>query len=246
MKNIENWLPTKFDFRRGKLKASKHSKQVCASSRLITNLIGKFYQRELTNHAKGKLLDLGCGYVPLYSAYKDLIDDNYCVDWADSIHKNDFLDLIADLNEPLEIDSQSFDTIVLSDVLEHIRKPELLWNEMYRVLKKEGKLLMNVPFYYWLHEEPYDYFRYTKHALKAMAEEAGFKIISINPIGGVPEVLADIFSKNIKVIPLIGKPIVKFIQWSTWIFIHTGLGRKYSKKSANKFPYGYTVIAEKI
>jgi hypothetical protein len=42
-----------------------------------------------------------------------------------------------------------------------------------------------------------------------------------------------------------GSPLVRFIQWSTWVFVHTGIGRKISNKMAKKFPLGYTVIVEK-
>jgi len=95
-------------------------------------------------------------------------------------------------------------------------------------------------------EEPHDYFRYTEFALQSMTEEAGMKVLSLKATGGAPEIIADVFAKNLKVIPLIGIPLVRFIQWSTWVFIHTRMGRKISTKTAKKFPLGYTVIAEKI
>ena len=103
MKNKENWLPTKFVYRNGKLKASRDKKEVAVSSRLATNITAEFYQKELSNYARGKLLDLGCGNVPLYATYKDLVEDNFCVDWQDSMHLNKYLDLNADLNKPLEL-----------------------------------------------------------------------------------------------------------------------------------------------
>ena len=246
MKNKENWLPTKFVYRNGKLKASRDKKEVTVSSRLATNITAEFYQKELSNYAKGKLLDLSCGNVPLYATYKDLVEDNFCVDWQDSMHLNKYLDLNADLNKPLELSDNEFDVIITSSVLEHIRRPELMMSEMARVLKPKGVMLLNVPFYYCIHEEPHDYFRYTEFALQSMTEEVGMKVLSLKATGGAPEIIADIFAKNLKVIPLIGKPLVRFIHWSTWVFVHTGIGRKISNKTAKKFPLGYTVIAEKV
>ncbi|HRF81361.1 MAG TPA: methyltransferase domain-containing protein, partial [Flavobacteriales bacterium] len=77
----------------------------------------------------------------------------------------------------------SFDTIILSDVLEHIRKPEALVKEMYRILAPGGQVIMNVPFYYGLHEQPFDYYRYTQFALRAITEDAGFAVVELEAIG---------------------------------------------------------------
>ena len=105
---------------------------------------------------------------------------------------------------------------------------------------------MNIPFYYWLHEQPYDYFRYTKFALKAMAEEGGFKVVSLNSIGGVPEILTDIVAKNIRVIPLIGNVAAMILQWIIKYFSNTRIGKKISVKTGEVFPLGYVLVAEKI
>ena len=56
---------------------------------------------------------------------------------------------------------------------------------------------MNVPFYYWLHERPHDYYRYTEYALRRFAETAGFNFLLIKTLGGVPEIIADILAKNL-------------------------------------------------
>lgn len=245
MQNIQAWKPTKFQFRRGKWRASSNASEVGISSRLVANIIAENYERSLKEHARGKLLDLGCGNVPLYACYKDYIEDNWCVDWDNSLHSNQFLDQIADLNQPLEMDDNQFDTIILSSVLEHIRKPELLISEMSRILKPGGKALLNQPFMYWLHEVPHDYYRYTEYALKSMLEDHGFELISIEPYGGVPEVLTDIWAKTTAAIPFVGKPYAAFIQWCTLVFVRTRFGKKISKKTARKIPLGYFVVAQK-
>jgi SAM-dependent methyltransferase len=69
---------------------------------------------------------------------------NVCVDWSNSLHGNDFLDAECDLTKDLPFADASFDSILLSDVLEHIPTPERLWREMARLLKPEGKLLLFV------------------------------------------------------------------------------------------------------
>lgn len=81
MKNKDLWKPSKFVYKRGNLIASRDPNEVGIGSRLISDIIAAIYNKNLKLHAKGKLLDLGCGKVPLYNSYKDYISDNICVDW---------------------------------------------------------------------------------------------------------------------------------------------------------------------
>jgi len=246
MKNETLWIPTKFIFKKGKLRASSNKVHVGISSRLITNIIAKFYDSRLKKYASGKLLDLGCGNVPLYEAYKPYVTDVFCVDWENSCHKSSFLDLQTDLNHVLPLKSSQFDTIICSDVLEHIRKPNLLWKEMSRTIKTNGVLIMNVPFFYWLHEEPFDFYRYTEHSLRAMAEENDFEILELVAYGGVPEILADITSKFIIKVPYIGNVSAKLIQGVVSLFLKSRIGKKMSVSSSKEFPFGYFLIGKKI
>ncbi|MBW6482220.1 MAG: hypothetical protein K0B10_04080 [Vicingaceae bacterium] len=78
-----------------------------------------------------------------------------------------------------------------------------------------------------------------------MLEDAGFKVLKLEPMGGVPEIMTDIFCKNALAVPVIGKPIVLLSQFITRLFLKTGIGKKVSKKTAEKFPLGYFVVVEK-
>lgn len=245
MQNRENWQASKYVYRKGKLTASRNPKEVSVSSRLIVDLIADFYDRSLERHAKGTLLDLGCGKVPLYAAYREYVDDNVCVDWGNSLHKNSYLDHEVDLTERLPFEEGQFDTIILSDVLEHIPVPELLWSEMTRVLAARGKIIMNVPFYYWLHEAPYDFYRYTEFALRRFAENNGLAVVELQPLGGAPEVIADVLAKNLVRLPRIGRPLAAGAQGLGAGFIRTGFGKRVSEGTGRSFPLGYCMVAEK-
>ncbi len=137
---------------RGRLRSSRDTNEVSLSSRLVTDLTARWYQAHLAQHARGRLLDLGCGKIPLFEAYRNYVSENVCVDWGNSLHRNNHLDIECDLTQPLPFAAGEFDTIILSDVLEHIPEPQQLWREMARVLSAQGRILLNVPFFYWLHE----------------------------------------------------------------------------------------------
>lgn len=245
MKNIDRWRPTKYVWKGNKLRASRDSRMVSISSRLMTDITASFYQQHLPNHAKGKLADLGCGNVPFFHVYKEYVSENICVDWPGSLHKNEYLDYECDLNKPLPLESNQFDTIVISEVLEHIANPELIWQEMTRILKPGGKIILSVPFLYKIHEAPHDYFRYTEFALKNFAHKNNLTIVALKPFGGLPEVLTDIYAKNLLKLPLIGKKIAALTQWICAKFVNTGYGKKVSARTAEAYPLGYFMIVEK-
>ena len=211
----------------------------------MTDITAEFYQRFLPKYARGKLADLGCGNVPFYFVYKDLVSENTCVDWPNTAHKNQYLDQECDLNQPLPFPAHEFDTIVISEVLEHIANPELIWAEMARILKPGGKVLLSVPFLYKIHEAPYDYYRYTRFALENFASKNNLKVLELKTFGGLPEVLADIFSKNLIKLPAIGNALARFTQYLCWIFVHTKFGKRMSVNSGVAYPLGYFMVVEK-
>jgi len=88
MKNRNLWKPSKFVYLKKKLIASRDPKEVGISSRLGADIVAKEYHDQLPLFAKGKMLDLGCGKVPLFETYKNFVSDNICIDWANSSHKN--------------------------------------------------------------------------------------------------------------------------------------------------------------
>jgi len=245
MKNQDQWKPTKYIFKNASLVSSKNPNFVNPFSRLMADIVASYYQPALKKHAKGILLDLGCGKVPLYQAYQPFIEENICVDWTKSLHDSDHLDLECDLNEPLPFHNRYFDTVVLSDVLEHLYQPDALVLEIHRILKPGGHLIMNVPFLYWIHEGPHDYYRFTEFALKKYIEHSGLTLVQLEPIGGAFEVVADIFSKMATRIPFFKSTLVTLIQFFSSIFYQSRLGRTIKNSTAPIFPYGYFLVAKK-
>jgi SAM-dependent methyltransferase len=244
MKNKDRWAPTKFVYRNGRLAASRDPREVNPGSRLMADTIAALYQRHLPEFARGRLIDLGCGSVPLFATYRDHVSDTVCVDWGESFG-NEYLDRECDLSKPLPFDANEFDTVILSDVLEHIPTPEELWREMHRILRPNGVAFVNTPFYYWVHGEPHDFYRYTCFALERFARQTGFDVVLLKPIGGSPEVLTDLIARHVAFVPIIGRPCATLLQEITRLAVRTRLGRRFSEYSAQKFPFGYFMVARK-
>lgn len=245
MNNAADWKPTKFvpDVH-GSLKASRTA--VGPASRLIADRVAAFYDGAIPAHVAGDLLDLGCGHAPLYATYKDHAQSVTLVDWQNSLHQNPHLDYVHDLNEPLTMFADSsFDTIIMSDVLEHLARPSQLLAEARRVLRPAGCLLLNVPFLYWLHEQPHDYYRYTRFGLEWLLSETDLQVLSLTSIGGAPEVIGDITGKLLSRVPVAGRMLVTSTYYITYGFVASVLGAYASRLTREQFPLGYAVVARR-
>ncbi|MGL4909120.1 MAG: class I SAM-dependent methyltransferase [Bacteroidales bacterium] len=245
MKNSEKWQASQIICNQHKFAINTKSNYIWAASILATKLKLYFYAKYIPLHTFGNLIDLGCGQVPLYQIYKPYTLTQTCVDWENSLHKNELLDFNCNLNQKLPIKDNTYDTVILSDVLEHIQKPQQLLNDIHRILTTKGVLLLNVPFYYGIHESPYDYYRYTEFALKDLLTTAGFINIQIFHIGGILDVWADITAKLLIRIPLIGKIMAKIIQFLVSIFGKTKIGQKIRKGTSPSAPLGYFCVVKK-
>ena len=211
---------------------------------MVADLVASFYDETVPLHARGRLLDFGCGKAPLYGHYARYVDKAVRVDWGNSLHGNPYIDVEHDLTQPMPFEDGAFDTIICSDVLEHLPVPENAWSEMARVLAPGGVLILNVPFYYWLHEEPYDYYRYTRHALTRFAEQAGLEVLSLRPLGGAPEVLLDILGKLLSR-GRWGRKVAAAVPASYKAAMRVGRFRRLSARTGNSFPIGYGMVARK-
>ena len=245
MRNPHLWRPTRFVLRGGRLRASRDPSVVGVGSRLAVDCVARLYSEHVPRHCSGRLLDLGCGQVPLHQVYAPFVERSVCVDWPSSHHASPCLDAAVDLSEPLPFRAQSFDTVLASDVVEHVPDPRLLWREMARVTRPGGKLLLNVPFFYWIHEAPHDYYRYTEFALRLLSEEVGFRVLHLEAIGGLREVLVDITAKRLAKKPLLGKPLASALQGACLWFGRTAWGAARSRKTGRAYPLAYFLVAER-
>jgi SAM-dependent methyltransferase len=151
--------------------------------------------RLVAPQAHGKLLDVGCGQKPYYDIFAPHVSEYVGIEHAPAFAETASSsegargpDIIYD-GDRMPLGDDSFDTVLCVQVLEHTPKPQVLLNEIARVLRPGGLLIISVPFSFRLHEEPHDYFRYTPHGLRSMLEAAGLEVTSTLQQGGLWRVL---------------------------------------------------------
>ena len=246
MQNIQDWRPTKFVRTARGLRGSRIPTHVSISSQFMVDVVAPHYERAIRGHAHGRLLDMGCGHVPLYDTYRDLVSENICIDWLNTAHVNPFLDHTVDLTAVLPFEIASFDTVLLTDVLEHIPEPMHLVSEIARILRPGGKLILGVPFFYWLHEVPHDYYRYTEFALRRFCQLSGLHVIDIVTYGGLPEIALDLSSKALNFFPHPLAALLRPLHMVASRLCQTKAVRKLSDRTKSSFPLGYVLSAQKI
>lgn len=130
------------------------------------------YMKELSGK---KVLEVGCA-MNTYSTYCNATNTIVRTD----VKPSPRVDRVEDVTS-LSFENNSFDVIILSNVLEHVYYFQKAVDECFRVLKRGGEIVVIVPFLFPLHDEPGDYWRFSQHALQKLFEK--FSFVKIENIG---------------------------------------------------------------
>lgn len=121
----------------------------------------------------------------------------------------------------------SIDSFICVTVLEHISDPWKAIHEIHRCLKPSGRVLLVVPFMYFQHGDPNDFFRFSSSALSKMLE--GFNILRFQHLGGRLSTISLLLQNRI-MLPF------------GWLFFIISC---FFEKVPNDCPMLYAVLAEK-
>jgi SAM-dependent methyltransferase len=146
----------------------------------IEDAVAKFAQ---SLDPGARVLDAGAGegnYKRYFSKQR------YCgLDLGVGDQKWDYtrLDVVGDLAR-IPFEAGTFDAAINIVTLEHVTEPARVVCEIARVLKPGGRLLLIAPLEWEEHQQPHDYYRYTRYGLEHLLKQAGFAEIVIEPVGG--------------------------------------------------------------
>ncbi len=140
-------------------------------------------QAALDTYASGRLIDVGCGAKPYEEFLSSRVAEHIGVDLPDGTHGQEAVDRVGSAYETHEPDGLA-DTVLLSQVFEHLEEPAEALLESYRILTPGGHLVLSTNFAWHLHEEPRDFFRFSPHGLRYLFEQAGFEVVVVQPVTG--------------------------------------------------------------
>lgn len=107
-------------------------------------------------------------------------------------------DIVLDITNMTQISSSSINVINAMELFEHVEDIISGLKECYRVLKKNGVLLISTPFLYHIHADTHDFQRWTNTKWKNELTKLGFKIEKIIVMGRYFTVLGDMLKSLIK------------------------------------------------
>ena len=168
---------------------------------LLESLINSF-----SGLAKGKILDLGCGDGDYSRRLKELGFEvtSGDIDAARFKYKNEIEFKHCDITKEMPFADNTFDYVLLMEVVEHLRNPYTVIQEINRIIKKGGSLILSTPNILslksrlrFMFEGCYEYFReppsdhvknpkevifnlhivpYRYHELEFLLSASGFKV----------------------------------------------------------------------
>lgn len=171
---------------------------------LLESVISKF-----SGLPKGKILDLGCGDGDYSKRLKDLGFDVIAgdIDLVRFKYKNEIEFEHCDITKELPFADNTFDYVLMAEVVEHLRNPYTVIPEINRIIKKNGSLILSTPNilslksrFRFIFEGGYEYFReppldqaknskevifnlhlvpYRYHELEYLLSASGFKVCDI-------------------------------------------------------------------
>jgi SAM-dependent methyltransferase len=149
---------------------------------LIRRVLRRFVSRALARYGRGRLLDVGCGSKP-YRLYGSNVSEWLGTDTPASTHPGSCPDVIAPAEE-LPFGPSSFNTVLCTQVLEHVRYPERALDEMCRVLVPGGHLILTTDFVWHAHADPVDYWRFVPGGMPTLLRDHGFDLLESEvPVG---------------------------------------------------------------
>lgn len=159
------------------------AKKMGARRWVINHIIDKELKKVLAQYMNGKLIDIGCGEKPTESFLREYVSEHVGVDHEGTTHNKDKIDVFAPVYD-IPVEDESFDCALCTAVLEHVEEPSKAIAECARVLKVGGIAVYTTPFIFNLHEEPRDFYRFSKYGLTYLFQTNGFHIIELKALSG--------------------------------------------------------------
>jgi len=135
-----------------------------ASRKNLETFIVKSFNNDLGNK-NHKVLNIGSGG-DIEKLIKRFFSNVYSID----IDENRKPDQLIDLCDEKFLEKIKYKPSIVCcfEVLEHTQNPLKAIDNIFKLIEKEDKVLVSVPFNFHIHDEPYDYYRFTYYGLKLL------------------------------------------------------------------------------
>lgn len=194
------------------------------------------------HYYKGVVLDIGGRDRGKFQKPKDKVEKWIFAD----VEEKHNPDIVLDVENMDKFGTESIDVINATELFEHVENPEKGLRECYRVLKKDGVIILSVPFLHPIHADPFDFQRWTEGKWRKVLEEIGFEIEKFEIMGRYFTVMMDMKKALIKQFPFGVRHFCKLFYPLMDLFVKLDNTRWVKNSSGlNKFHGGYFMILKK-
>lgn len=163
-------------------------------------LLREFIERGIERFARpappdANALDVGCGGQPFRQVLQAIGYRYTGFDAQQNPAKT--VDVVGAIDEPLSPALQQrapFHFILCTEVLEHVARWHVAFPNLAQLLSPGGRVLITCPQFYPPHEEPYDFWRPTIHAVEWYAREAGLLPLDVQRGGDAADILGTLLA----------------------------------------------------
>ncbi len=188
----------------------------------LNRIFQQIYSKKKT--VEGKIIEFGAyeGSSKNFTGFMKIIGKKDIV-YADKIIKKNKGIMSEDLENTLSFHDQSFDNVIIFNVLEHVFNINNAIKEIHRCLKKDGFIIGSTPFIHRIHNAPSDFNRYSEQFLNKILIEKNFTDVSVEVYGFGPFTASYVMIFDYtKCIPILNNFILTFcIMVDTFINIFT-------------------------
>ena len=187
-----------------KTRKSTYQAKIYKGDYFVIKGLKKFIEDQLKQYVTEgvKVCDVGCGEQPWKNFIESLGAEYIGIDLQQNSQNT--VHVLADICH-IALPDESFDIVLCTEVLEHIQDIKAALKELARLTKADGKMIITLPFFYPLHEEPYDYLRITPHQVLKLAEQLNLQVKELSTSGNELEAIATIWD-NLWNRSLLNKP----------------------------------------
>jgi SAM-dependent methyltransferase len=139
--------------------------------------------------AHGVMLDVGCGQKPYAALFRGRVSRYIGMEYSpEAGYRGNAADVCGDA-AAIPLARNSVDTVLCTEVLEHVPDPDAVVREIARVLKPGGVVICTAPFFYPVHDR-YDFFRYSPGTVATLMRRHGLTVDTERPLSGTGVTLA--------------------------------------------------------
>lgn len=185
------------------------------------------------------LADYGCGNKP----YQPLVEPFVAKYIGIDLPENEAADIHISPDGQIELNNESLDVVLSTQVLEHVINPHHYLKEANRVLKSNGQLILSTHGYWMFHPDPNDFWRWTSTGLQKIVTDAGFEIVYFNGIIGRSAMGLQLFQDGLLFkLPKFLRPLLAIVMQPLIIFFD----KTTSQATRDKDACTFILVAKKI